>query len=218
MVWFGLLLGALVCLRHAAEWIPAALLAGAILLLALIPFRLEERPIESVGVTLLGVVYPAALSATLIDVRNATGYGISDAEAFYLTLTVLVLIWSTDTFAYFVGRSLGKRPLAPAISPKKTWEGAIGGALGTVVLAIILKLTLIDFLPWAHVLAIAFICGAVSQVGDLAESWIKRSVGAKDSGNLLPGHGGVLDRIDALILAVPLVYLYLLTVGVVQAA
>lgn len=215
--WIGLLLGAIVCLRFATEWAGPALLALGILLVALVPFRRDERPIESLGATVLGVLYPAAMTSTLIDLRLTPSPGIDSVDSFLLTMTVFVLVWSTDTFAYFVGRSIGRRPLASAVSPKKTWEGAIGGALGALVVAIVLRLTIIDFLDWPHVIAIAFICGVVSQVGDLAESWMKRAVGAKDSGNLLPGHGGVLDRIDALILAVPLVYLYLLAAGVLAS-
>ncbi|HMB91293.1 MAG TPA: phosphatidate cytidylyltransferase, partial [Rhodothermales bacterium] len=111
--------------------------------------------------------------------------------------------------AYYTGKSIGKTPLAPSISPKKTWEGAIGGGIGAVLAAVVLKLTLLGFLAWPHVIVMALICGVVSQVGDLMESRIKRSVGAKDSGTLLPGHGGMLDRFDAMILAVPLVFLYL---------
>ncbi|MDX1546847.1 MAG: phosphatidate cytidylyltransferase, partial [Rhodothermales bacterium] len=137
------------------------------------------------------------------------GGALVDDAAFALTLTVFLLIWATDTFAYYVGKNLGRHKLAPLISPKKTWEGAVGGAVGALLVAVVLKLTLLAFLAWPHVVAMALICGIVSQIGDLAESRLKRSVGAKDSGTLLPGHGGLLDRFDALLLAVPLVYLYL---------
>ena len=99
--------------------------------------------------------------------------------------------------------------MAPELSPKKTWEGAVGGAMGAVLVAIALRVTILGALPWIHLVVIAVICGVVSQIGDLAESKIKRSVGAKDSGTLLPGHGGMLDRLDALILAAPLVFAYL---------
>jgi phosphatidate cytidylyltransferase len=134
---------------------------------------------------------------------------------------VLVLVWVADVFAYFAGRSFGlkftKRKLAPAISPGKSWEGVWGGMLGVLVLAIcwvVADARLAAHVPsfytrlavqswWLLPVAVVFMA-AMSVVGDLVESLIKRSVGAKDSSNLLPGHGGVLDRVDALLPTLPL--------------
>ncbi len=205
----GLLIGALAAARTLAPPAMPLALAAALGVLAYSPFSRTEKPIERLGGTFLGVLYPTALLAFLTDLRLARGPDVGDAEAFYLTLAVFLLIWATDITAYYVGKSLGRHPLAPAISPKKTWEGAVGGAVGAVLAAVALKLTLLAFLAWPHVGVLALLCGVVSQVGDLAESRLKRSVGVKDSGALLPGHGGLLDRFDAMILAVPLVYLYL---------
>ena len=211
---FGFALGALLVLRAL---VPFALPLSVALVLALIaatPFiRQADYTPGSLAATVFGAVYPAALLAYLTDLRLARGPGVGDAEAFWLTLATLVLIWATDTFAYFVGRSFGRHPLAPAVSPKKTWEGALGGVAGAVVVAAAFKLTVLAFLPWLHVLAMAFFCGVVSQLGDLAESRMKRVVGVKDSGTILPGHGGLLDRFDAAILAAPCVYLYLVYVA-----
>lgn len=206
----GLLLGALVALR--AFWAPALPLtaAGILLLIAATPFQREgETAPASLAATVFGIFYPTAFLTALVDLRLGEGLFLEDTQAFLLTLAVFLLIWSTDTFAYFVGRAVGRRPLAPRVSPKKTWEGTVGGAVGALVVAVVLRLTLLDFLAWPHVLVVAFICGIVSQLGDLAESKMKRAVGVKDSGTLLPGHGGLLDRFDAMILAAPLVYLYL---------
>ena len=209
----GWLVGGLLALRSfvPVAW-PVAL--GVLLgMLAWSPFSKGERPLHDLGGTVLGIVYPAFLFSFLTDLRLARGPAVGDLEAFYLTLTAFLLIWVTDTFAYYSGKSLGRHKLAPLISPKKTWEGALGGALGAVVLAVVLKLTVLGFLTWPHVVALAIIGGVVGQVGDLAESRLKRSVGAKDSGTLLPGHGGVLDRFDAMILTVPCIYMYLVFVA-----
>jgi phosphatidate cytidylyltransferase len=129
-----------------------------------------------------------------------------DKEGPYLLLFALVIIWVADTVAYFVGRAIGKHPLAPHLSPKKTWEGTIASFLGS--LAIALAFTRWLNVPIPHLLGMAAAGNIAGQIGDLLESAYKRSAGVKDSGGLLPGHGGVLDRIDALILAFPVVWYY----------
>ena len=154
-----------------------------------------------------GVVYPALLISFLVRLRSGLD-GYDAQQLFALTIAPLLLVWATDTLAYFTGRSLGKRPLAPAISPKKTWEGAIGGIVGALLVAVALKLTLLDFIAWPHIAAFGLIAGIGGQVGDLIESRLKRLFGVKDSGAILPGHGGILDRIDSLLLVVPVYCLY----------
>jgi phosphatidate cytidylyltransferase len=121
-------------------------------------------------------------------------------------LFALVITWAGDTAAYFAGRAIGKRPLAPVLSPKKTWEGTIASLLGALLVAVGFSRWM--FVPVAHLLAMAAVGNVAGQAGDLLESAYKRSAGVKDSGALLPGHGGVLDRIDALILAIPVVWYY----------
>jgi phosphatidate cytidylyltransferase len=123
-------------------------------------------------------------------------------------LAVLVLVWIADTAAYFCGRAWGRRKLAPAISPGKTWEGAVGGVVGALAYAIILA-AFTARLAWAPVLAAAAALAVISIVGDLFESAAKRQAGVKDSGALLPGHGGILDRIDSATAALPLAALLL---------
>jgi phosphatidate cytidylyltransferase len=121
-------------------------------------------------------------------------------------LFAMVIVWVGDSAAYFVGRSLGKYKLAPNLSPKKTWEGTIASLLGSLIVAVVFKRFIA--LPTTHLLVMAALGNVAGQVGDLLESAYKRSAGIKDSGSILPGHGGVLDRIDALILAIPVVWYY----------
>jgi phosphatidate cytidylyltransferase len=123
-----------------------------------------------------------------------------------LLLFAMVIIWVGDTAAYFVGRSFGKYKLAPHLSPNKTWEGTVASFLGSLIVAVVFARFMTVPLP--HMLGMAAVGNVAGQVGDLLESAYKRSAGIKDSGSLLPGHGGVLDRIDALILAIPVVWYY----------
>jgi phosphatidate cytidylyltransferase len=122
-------------------------------------------------------------------------------------LFTLVLVWVGDTAAYFVGRSIGRFRMAPTLSPKKTWEGAAANLIGSVLVAIIAQRWIIE-VPVRHLIAMAALANIAGQAGDLLESSYKRSAGMKDSGTLLPGHGGMLDRIDALVLAAPVVWYY----------
>jgi phosphatidate cytidylyltransferase len=123
-----------------------------------------------------------------------------------LLLFALVIIWVSDSVAYFAGRAFGKHPLAPHLSPKKTWEGSLAGFAGSLLVAVIFRQWLTPTL--LQLLGMAAAGNIAGQIGDLLESAYKRSSGAKDSGDLLPGHGGILDRIDALILAIPVVWYY----------
>jgi len=153
------------------------------------------------GIT--GIIYGGFLATFMILTRRDLTHG-SD-----VLVLILLLAWVGDTGAYFAGRFLGERKLYPAVSPKKTWAGAIGGLLGSVVAAVVMKLLRLPELAWFDVVAIAIPASILGQLGDLAESLFKRSVGVKDSGSLLPGHGGILDRIDAVLFIAPYTYLYL---------
>jgi len=126
----------------------------------------------------------------------------------YLLLFSLVITWIGDSAAYFVGRAIGRHPFAPHLSPKKTWEGAAASFLGSIMIAIALAGSHLVNIAVIHLVGMAAACNVAGQMGDLLESAYKRSAGVKDSGTLLPGHGGVLDRIDALILAMPVVWYY----------
>ncbi len=214
-VWLGLGLGALAVLRSLVPLAEPLLVVGVLAVLGGVLYRRPETPLLDASATVFGVAYPAALCGSLVTLRLSPGAWLDAAPpsarvAFWLTTAVLFCVWGADTFAYFAGRAFGKHPLFPRVSPKKTWEGAIGGSVGALVLAAGFKTftPLNALLTWADVAAIAFACGVASPFGDLAESLFKRSVGVKDSATLLPGHGGMLDRIDAAVVAVPLVVLY----------
>jgi phosphatidate cytidylyltransferase len=127
-----------------------------------------------------------------------------------IVVLIFLIAWVGDTGAYFAGRFLGNKKLYPDVSPKKTWAGAIGGLLGSVLAASLMKLFRLDaVLGWVDVILIAVPAAILGQLGDLAESLLKRSVGVKDSGSILPGHGGILDRIDAVLFIAPYTYIYL---------
>lgn len=149
-----------------------------------------------------GPFYVGALTllALLQKERGPDGPG-------YVLLT-LMFAWMGDTGGYFAGRFLGKHKLYPAVSPKKTVEGAIGGLLGSAFGAVCAHFIYLRSLDLVHGLILAVISGALGQLGDLGESLLKRSTGVKDSGQIVPGHGGILDRVDALLMAGTVVYLY----------
>ena len=155
--------------------------------------------------TVFGIVYAGLLLTTVAELKRDGGAAGGD-----LVLFVLLVVWAGDTGAYFAGRFLGKHKLYPAVSPKKTWEGAFGGLAGSFLAAAGMKLGRLDgVFNWADVVFLAIPGAALAQVGDLAESLLKRSVGVKDSGSILPGHGGILDRIDAVLFFAPYVFAYI---------
>src|SRR5579862_1496329 len=126
----------------------------------------------------------------------------------YLLFFALLITWVGDTAAYFVGRAMGRHPFAPHLSPKKTWEGAVASFAGALLVGLAVNSWGHLNIPTIHVLGMAAAGNVAGQMGDLLESAYKRSAGVKDSGALLPGHGGILDRIDALILTFPVVWYY----------
>lgn len=173
-------------------------------------FLPHEAMLPSLGNSLIGQLYIAvplalAIRLTLVDdsFSSMTQYN------GLLLLAIFIFIWVNDTGAYLVGSRWGKRRLAPSISPKKSVEGSIGGLLLVLLSAVILRLLLFPELSWLSILLIAAVVAVFGTIGDLFESSLKRQAGVKDSGKLIPGHGGILDRIDSLLLAVPAVYLLL---------
>ena len=142
-----------------------------------------------------GLIYAGLPAIALAALRG------SDSAGLAATLFLFAIVWATDILAYFVGRAIGGPKLAPTISPGKTWSGAIGGAVAGVVAGLVVALQFGASAGMAVMIAVAFALSVVSQLGDLFESRLKRVFGVKDSGRLIPGHGGVMDRVDGLVAA-----------------
>jgi phosphatidate cytidylyltransferase len=141
-----------------------------------------------------GVLYAAAFGFGLLLLR------LSPDDGRFAIFFVLAVVWATDTGAYFVGRAVGGPKLLPEVSPKKTWSGAIGGFSAGVVAGLIVALLLGASLSW-QLAVVAVVLSIAGQAGDLVESWVKRRFGAKDASHLVPGHGGLMDRVDGLVFA-----------------
>ena len=173
--------------------------------------RKERAPLPNVGYTIFGAIYVGWLISHLVVLRSVGGFvtvrgDIREAGAWLVMLT-FICTWACDTGAYFIGRFWGKKKLAPQLSPNKTVEGAIGGLIGSVVACVIVGYFI--SLPIQHSLALGTMFGVLSQLGDLSESAIKRELGIKDFGNVVPGHGGILDRFDSLLFTGPAAYYYI---------
>ncbi|TCL74019.1 phosphatidate cytidylyltransferase [Rhizobium sp. BK251] len=180
--------------------VAAATLAGetgyAVGLLALFTVVTVARSLFRAGTwwSPVGVVYAGMTGIALAEIRG------DDAVGFVAMLFIFAVVWATDILAYFVGRSIGGPKLAPAISPGKTWSGAIGGAVSAVIAGTAVAYAFFPSVGWGIAL-VALLLSVCSQAGDLFESFIKRRFGVKDSSHLIPGHGGVMDRVDGLIFA-----------------
>ncbi len=187
------------------------ILAVPFLMLIVELFSTGADPLKNVGSSLLGVGYVALPMSLLIGIPLL----LSDNEwEPWSLLWFIFIIWANDVFAYLFGITLGRHKMCPAISPKKSWEGFAGGILGAFAAAYVASQLLgQDPVMWC---GLALVAAPTGVLGDLVESQLKRKVGVKDSGNLIPGHGGLLDRFDALLMATPFTFLYLVIYQVVS--
>jgi phosphatidate cytidylyltransferase len=172
----------------------AAMLRGA-------PF---ERMISSAGVTVLGVMYVVLLGGHLVALRT----GFSPQLSKHLLAFFFLVLMGSDAAAFYGGKTFGRHKLAPSMSPGKTWEGAVAGMLASLLLAAAAHYWFFPELRLKFALPLAAVMNVMGVLGDLTESALKRSTGAKDTANILPGHGGVLDRIDSLLFNAPLIYYF----------
>ena len=197
--WLGLGLTFLFIIDHGTISRGSALAFVVVWLYALLDKREPAQVFPSIMGTSLGIFYLGWMLNYVIWLRRyPQGSG--------LILWLCAMIWSNDTTAYFTGRAWGKHKLSPRLSPGKTIEGAIGGLLASVLVAWLGRTWFLDNIGWINVTILGLILGIVSQASDLGESLIKRWAGVKDSGAILPGHGGLLDRIDSLIFSAPVMY------------
>jgi phosphatidate cytidylyltransferase len=208
--WFGYAAFWVVLVLLQEKWVPAyAVFAAALVAGFLAALRqtgaLRERVLGLMA-GLFGVFYLALTLYPAVALRFEFG---NRAGRSWLML-LLVVIWVEDIAALVTGRSIGRTLLCPSISPKKTVEGAAGGLLAGIAAALLARYVAFPELPLVHVIAVAILLGVFGQLGDLAESMLKRAAQVKDSSSLIPGHGGVLDRVDSLLFAFPVLYLYLL--------
>jgi phosphatidate cytidylyltransferase len=194
-------------------WAVAAMTALVIIALAVEVFRAGDmsKSLASVSSTVFGVAYVAVLAGFIAGLRmtpdTLTSPQTPKLAAKLLTM-FFAMVMLTDTGAYYTGRSLGRHKLAPRVSPGKTIEGSIGGFISAALAGLASKYAFFPEIPAWHALALGALVGIVGQIGDLAESLLKRGSEVKDSGNIFPGHGGMLDRVDSLLFCAPLVYYY----------
>ena len=178
-----------------------ALLCLAAALLSRINF---DRALPATASALFGAWYVGGLLGYVIAIRLIEPSGKVGAS---LLIMLFVIIWAGDSFAYFIGKKFGRHSLS-VVSPNKTIEGSIGGLIFSMISAVLVKFLLLPELSVIHAIVLGGIVGVMGQIGDLAESLLKRSANVKDSGSILPGHGGMLDRLDSLLFGAPAMYYY----------
>ena len=189
--WASIALAALALVTLGIFWALPVVVAGVIAAILLYRRDHASRWLPT------GIFYAGLAMISLEAVRGGSSAGLM------ATIFLFAVVWSTDIMAFFFGRAIGGPKLAPRISPGKTWSGAIGGTLSGIVAGACVQVAA-GGQGLARIVAIAFVLSVAGQIGDLFESWVKRRSGVKDSGRIIPGHGGVMDRVDALVVAATL--------------
>jgi phosphatidate cytidylyltransferase len=189
---------------------PMGILLALVLMAAFLSATWRKRSVKERASALmaesLGIFYFVLFLYPAIPLR----YDFGNKTGLHWTLLLLAIIWAGDSVALAAGKMIGKHPFAPILSPKKTNEGAIAGLLGGIAVGVAVQRLFFADLPMHHVIIASVLIGIFGQLGDLAESMLKRAAEIKDSSHLIPGHGGVLDRMDSLLFAIPVLYFYLL--------
>ncbi len=190
-------------------WDPGQMLLLTTVILLLVGMvKLNAGLMTATAATLLGIVYVALAFGHVLMLRRM------EPEGWRLALLPFALTWSCDTGAYLVGSTLGRHRMAPSISPRKSWEGGVAGLLASLCVAFVARSWFAPFLSLWQCFELGAMVGVLAQVGDLVESKMKREAGVDDSSRLVPGHGGVLDRLDSLLFAVPATFCYLRARGI----
>ena len=205
----GVVLASIVLLSFYYDHVRLATLVpfvtAAVLMAALFSRRNMPEAFAGSTFTLFGVLYIGGLMGYLVGIRRIEEGGETGSD---LLMMLFVIIWANDIFAYLFGKTLGRHKLAPVVSPKKTVEGAVAGLVFGVAAAVVCRLWFVQQMSSRDAIIAGAFVGTVGQIGDLCESVVKRSVNVKDSGSLLPGHGGMLDRVDSLLFGAPAMYYY----------
>ncbi len=222
LLFFGVLFTVLFIIHPHIDFgdipaVPFLMTLLVLLSLALIVFLPKKEGLFSNWAWMIGgVLYVGWLLSLVVELRIEAGTASFAHAGRNLIFLALFATFGSDTAAYFIGRAFGKHKLAPHISPGKTWEGAVAGLFGAIIVSLLFTLDTPFELPlgYGEAIVLGLLISLFGQIGDLAESMLKRSAGAKDSGNLLPGHGGLLDRMDSVVFAGAIVYLYYLIIVV----
>ena len=206
----------LICFAQASGFLPRpfgfAFIPIVLALFIIELFRNNKLTLQNSGITLLGFIYIAVPFALMNFIVHVSVSGTGNSYYPWVLAGVFFILWVNDSFAYLVGTTFGKHKLCPNISPAKSWEGLIGGTVFAIIMGI-LNAVMFQGLSMFSWIIIAILTVGFGTLGDLFESKIKREIGAKDSGNILPGHGGFLDRLDSLLFAIPAVFLWLIFSG-----
>jgi phosphatidate cytidylyltransferase len=210
------------------QWLLILLIAFVLVSLTIELFRGKSSPLFNLASTAFGMLYVSMSFGTFIGIRELfhndfplprflSVVGVQSAEVArelsyrwggYTVISILACIWICDTAAQFVGLKYGKHKLFPRVSPNKSWEGAVSGFVAAIGAAVLARYLVLPFFSLGESIVIGFVVGVFGQLGDLAESLLKRDAGVKDSSAIIPGHGGMLDRFDSLLFVSPVLYLY----------
>jgi phosphatidate cytidylyltransferase len=211
------------------QWLLIVVIAFVLTSLLVELFRGKSSPLLNLSTTVFGVLYISVSLGTLVGIRElflkdfpplrllflagAQSLEVTRQLSYrwggYTVISIFACIWICDTAAQFVGLKYGKHKLFPRVSPNKSWEGAVSGFVAAIAAALLAKYIALPFFSVCESLVVGIIVGAFGQLGDLAESLLKRDAGVKDSSHIIPGHGGMLDRFDSLLFVSPILYLYL---------
>ncbi len=201
-------------LFYHGNYLAQVLTLSLLLLLTFEMFRKKSHVMENVALSFFAATFIGMASSYAILLQQLAYTEGGGHLGGYAILTIFIGVWVCDSLAYFVGSAFGKHKIFPRVSPNKSWEGSIAGLFGSLLaLIIIIRVEWFPGLDYTDAVILGLITGLAGQIGDFAESLVKRDVGVKDSSNLLPGHGGAWDRFDSILFAAPLSYIYLTQVA-----
>jgi phosphatidate cytidylyltransferase len=210
--WFGCAAFWAILALLQEKRLPATAVFAGVVLAGFLAALWQSGPLRERALGLMATLFGVFYLALTLYTAAALRFDFGNRIGLNWLVLLLVVVWVGDIAALVTGKTLGRIPLCPTISPRKTVEGAAGGLLSGIVAAVLTAYIAFPELPTIHVVVVAILLGIFGQLGDLSESVLKRAAQVKDSSNLIPGHGGVLDRVDSLLFAFPVMYIYLLSI------